>query len=43
VHCRSGYRSVIGVSLLERAGFVRLAHLPGGIQAWGDAGGLVIS
>ncbi len=43
VHCRSGYRSVIGVSLLERAGFARLAHLPGGIDAWGDAGGLVVS
>ncbi len=42
VHCRSGYRSVIGVSLLERAGYARLAHLPGGIEAWGDAGGLVV-
>ena len=43
VHCRSGYRSVIGVSLLERAGVPNLAHLPGGIEAWGDAGGIVIS
>jgi hydroxyacylglutathione hydrolase len=43
VHCRSGYRSVIGVSLLERAGVANLAHLPGGIEAWGDAGGIVTS
>ena len=42
VHCRSGYRSVIGVSLLERAGVPNLAHLPGGIEAWGDAGGIVM-
>ncbi len=41
VHCASGYRSLIGVSVLERAGFARLAHLPGGLKAWGDAGGLV--
>ena len=43
VHCRSGYRSVIGVSVLERAGVPNLAHLPGGIEAWGDAGGIVTS
>ena len=43
VHCRSGYRSVIGVSILERAGVPDLAHLPGGIEAWGDAGGIVTS
>lgn len=43
VHCASGYRSVIGVSLLERAGLRDIAHLPGGIAAWGDAGGLVVS
>jgi hydroxyacylglutathione hydrolase len=43
VHCRSGYRSAIGVSLLERAGVPNLAHLPGGIEAWGDAGGIVTS
>lgn len=43
VHCASGYRSIIGVSILERAGLTNLAHLPGGIRAWGDAGGLVIS
>ncbi len=43
VHCASGYRSVIGVSILERAGLKSIAHLPGGIAAWGDAGGLVVN
>jgi rhodanese-related sulfurtransferase len=38
-YCQGGYRSAIAVSILERAGFPRLADLAGGIAAW-EAGGL---
>ena len=34
VHCTSGYRSAIGVSLLLREGFGDVADLVGGIAAW---------
>lgn len=34
VHCQSGYRSAIGVSLLQRAGFENLLDLVGGFSAW---------
>jgi glyoxylase-like metal-dependent hydrolase (beta-lactamase superfamily II)/rhodanese-related sulfurtransferase len=34
VHCGTGYRSAIGVSLLRRAGFERVDDLVGGLAAW---------
>jgi rhodanese-related sulfurtransferase len=34
VVCRSGYRSSIGASLLEAAGFERVTDLAGGMDAW---------
>ncbi len=34
VHCASGYRSAIAVSLLRRNGFDNLADLVGGLGAW---------
>jgi hydroxyacylglutathione hydrolase len=34
VHCATGYRSSIAVSLLARQGFDRLGELTGGITAW---------
>ena len=34
VHCQSGYRSAIAVSLLEQHGFTTLADLVGGFAAW---------
>jgi rhodanese-related sulfurtransferase len=34
VHCASGYRSSIAMSLLERHGFTRLTDLVGGFAAW---------
>ncbi len=34
VHCRSGYRSSIAASLLEKHGFARVTDLVGGIEAW---------
>ncbi len=34
VHCASGYRSSIGVSLLEQAGFTNIMDLVGGFEAW---------
>ncbi|MGA3092400.1 MAG: MBL fold metallo-hydrolase [Terriglobales bacterium] len=38
VHCKSGYRSMIACSLLERAGHRNLMNLVGGFDAWHAAG-----
>jgi hydroxyacylglutathione hydrolase len=37
VHCKSGYRSMIACSLLQRAGFRRVINVTGGIDAWQQA------
>jgi rhodanese-related sulfurtransferase len=34
VHCKSGYRSMIASSLLQRAGFKHLHNVLGGFDAW---------
>ena len=34
VHCKSGYRSSIGTSLLQRAGFKQVMNVVGGFDAW---------
>ncbi|HUA15389.1 MAG TPA: rhodanese-like domain-containing protein [Verrucomicrobiae bacterium] len=34
VHCKSGYRSMIACSLLERAGFRQVTNVIGGFDAW---------
>jgi hydroxyacylglutathione hydrolase len=34
VHCKSGYRSSIGTSLLLRAGFKTVLNVVGGFDAW---------
>jgi len=38
VHCKSGYRSAIACSVLERAGFRNIANVVGGLDAWSAAG-----
>jgi hydroxyacylglutathione hydrolase len=38
VHCKSGYRSMIACSLLERAGHRNVMNVVGGIDAWHAAG-----
>jgi hydroxyacylglutathione hydrolase len=38
VHCKGGYRSSIATSLLRRAGFLDIANLTGGFDAWTTAG-----
>jgi hydroxyacylglutathione hydrolase len=38
VHCKSGYRSIIACSLLERAGHRNLVNVVGGFDAWHAAG-----
>lgn len=38
VVCRSGVRSKEGVSILQKAGFTRVACMSGGILAWKAAG-----
>jgi hydroxyacylglutathione hydrolase len=37
VHCKSGYRSMIASSLLERAGFHHVLNVIGGFDAWQQA------
>ena len=37
VHCKSGYRSMIACSLLERAGHHNVLNLAGGFDAWHEA------
>jgi hydroxyacylglutathione hydrolase len=37
VHCKSGYRSMIACSLLQRAGFRNIANVTGGFDAWAQA------
>jgi len=37
VHCKSGYRSMIASSLLERAGFHHILNVVGGFDAWQHA------
>ena len=37
VHCKSGYRSMIAASLLERAGFDHVLNVVGGFDAWQQA------
>jgi len=34
VHCKSGYRSMIACSLLQRAGFTNVTNITGGYDAW---------
>ena len=34
VHCKSGYRSMIASSLLQRAGFTHVLNVVGGFDAW---------
>src|SRR5439155_5276371 len=38
VHCKSGYRSSIATSLLERAGFAHVMNVTGGFDAWKACG-----
>jgi rhodanese-related sulfurtransferase len=38
VYCRSGRRAGMALSVLEQAGFRRLGHLEGDMNAWSAAG-----
>jgi hydroxyacylglutathione hydrolase len=38
VHCKSGYRSAIGASLLQREGFRQVYNVTGGFDAWQASG-----
>jgi rhodanese-related sulfurtransferase len=37
VVCRSGRRSQLGASILQKAGFTQVSNMNGGLQAWVDA------
>jgi hydroxyacylglutathione hydrolase len=43
VHCKSGYRSMIACSLLQRAGFRKVINVTGGFDAWRQANLPVVS
>jgi len=43
VHCKSGYRSMIACSLLQRAGFQNVINVVGGLDGWQQAGLPVVS
>ncbi len=38
VHCKSGYRSMIACSLLQKAGYSNVINVAGGFDAWQKAG-----
>jgi sulfur dioxygenase len=38
VVCQSGKRSAMGVAILEKAGYARVANIPGGMLAWRELG-----
>lgn len=38
VHCKSGYRSMVAASLLQKAGFTNVTNVQGGFDAWVAAG-----
>jgi hydroxyacylglutathione hydrolase len=38
VHCKGGYRSAIGCSLIQRAGFENVMNVMGGFDAWTACG-----
>jgi hydroxyacylglutathione hydrolase len=43
VHCKGGYRSAIGCSVIQRAGFQNVTNLIGGLDAWQATGLPVIA
>lgn len=43
VYCRSGNRSGVAVAAMAQQGFTTAYHLEGGIGAWQDAGGDVVT
>lgn len=43
VYCRSGNRSQTAMATMSAAGFTDLADLAGGITAWVEAGGAVVT
>ena len=43
VYCRSGNRSAAALQLMQAAGFTSAYHLSGGIGAWQQAGGEVVT
>ena len=43
VYCRSGNRSAAALAQMAAAGFTAAYHLDGGVGAWGDAGGELVT
>lgn len=43
VYCRSGNRSAVAMDEMAREGFTDLADLAGGITAWAQAGGTIVT
>jgi phage shock protein E len=43
VYCRSGNRSAVAIDAMNQLGFAAAYHLGGGITAWNEAGGEVVT
>lgn len=43
VYCRSGNRSAAALAQMSAAGFTAAYHLDGGVGAWSDAGGELVT
>ncbi len=43
VYCRSGNRSAVAMDEMASEGFIDLADLAGGITAWAQAGGAIVT
>jgi rhodanese-related sulfurtransferase len=43
VYCHSGNRSAAALSMMAQAGFRSAFDLAGGVQAWQDAGGELVT
>lgn len=42
LHCAGGSRSALAAAQLQRMGFVNIAHMEGGFNAWIDSGKKII-
>ncbi len=43
VYCRSGNRSQVAIAVMAQNGFANIYHLGGGIGAWQQAGGEIVT
>ena len=42
-HCAAGWRSALATQAVQRMGLTPVAHIQGGVTAWKEAGGPIVS